>query len=667
MRSTTFATLGLLLLAAACGDDATTGGGGTGATGADNPGAGGSGAGDTGGTAGMGGVPSSGGMAGMGGVPSTGGMGGMPGTGGEPAGGAGGEPSVGGAPVGGAGGNGGAPPMMEDCDNNADDDGDMLVDCADPECAQSPLCGDLVINEVDYDNPGTDNAEFVEIFNRGMTTVDLSTVELAPINGNNDTEYNVVALSGTLAPGAYLVVADPGTPNIAPGATVVPWLAMNSIQNGAPDGVVLRAGSVILDSMSYEGAMMGVTEGNPTLAADDDSMTQSSLIRFPNGADTNDNATDWAKTLTLPPGAANQLLAPAEICNDGIDNNMNMQIDCAEMTCAGQSCGMNGLTCATGMCSCPGGMTEMACADGMDNDCDGLSDCADPQCAAAPNCSEICNDGIDNNMNMQIDCAEMTCAGQSCGPNGVTCSMGMCSCPGGATETLCNDGLDNDCDGMSDCMDMNCAMAMNCQMPMPMNLVINEVDYDTAVGTDNAEFVEIFNPTAQAVSLSGIALVRVNGANSMEYGRTDLSSLMSIPAGGYVVVRGSDVNVPVPMGVAAVFFGSMAGTNQIQNGAPAGDPPGSSPDGLALIHVPSNTLIDAFSYEGSVTAAMITNFSPSPVSLVEGTVLSTASVDSDTVVRSLIRNPNGTDTNNAATDWVLTTTLTPGLPNVLTP
>jgi hypothetical protein len=386
-------------------------------------------------------------------------------------------------------------------------------------------------------------------------------------------------------------VADPGTPNIAPGATVVPWLAMNSIQNGAPDGVVLRAGSVILDSMSYEGAMMGVTEGNPTLAADDDSMTQSSLIRFPNGADTNDNATDWAKTLTLTPGAANQLLAPAEICNDGIDNNMNMQ----------------------------------------------------------------------------IDCAEMTCAGQSCGPNGVTCSMGMCSCPGGATETLCNDGLDNDCDGMSDCMDMNCAMAMNCQMPMPMNLVINEVDYDTAVGTDNAEFVEIFNPTAQAVSLSGIALVRVNGANSMEYGRTDLSSLMSIPAGGYVVVRGSDVNVPVPMGVAAVFFGSMAGTNQIQNGAPAGDPPGSSPDGLALIHVPSNTLIDAFSYEGSVTAAMITNFSPSPVSLVEGTVLSTASVDSDTVVRSLIRNPNGTDTNNAATDWVLTTTLTPGLPNVLTP
>jgi hypothetical protein len=645
----------------------------------DNPGAGGSGAGDTGGTAGMGGVPSTGGMAGMGGVPSTGGtpMGGAGGTGGEPAGGSGGEPSTGGAggsggaPMGGAGGTGGAPPMGEDCDNNTDDDGDMLVDCADPQCAQSPLCGDLVINEVDYDNPMGDSAEFIEIYNRGMTTVDLSTVEVSLINGANGSEYGNYALSGTLAPGGYLVLANPGTPNIAPGVAVVMMNASNSVQNGgsvnmpSADGIILQAGSVVLDSMSYEGALMGITEGNPTLATDDDTPTQASLIRFPNGADTNDNAADWARTLTLTPGAANQLSAGSEVCNDNVDNNMNMLIDCAEMSCNAQPCGMNGVTCSMGMCTCPGGMTESACADGMDNDCDGLSDCADPQCAGAMNCSENCSNGIDDNMNMLIDCAEMTCAGQSCGMNGVTCAMGMCSCPGGATETVCNDGLDNDCDGMSDCMDMNCAMAMNCQMPMPMNLVINEVDYDM-VGSDNAEFVEIFNPTAQAVSLTGIALVRINGSNSMEYGRTDLSSLTSIPSGGYVVVRGSDVNVTVPMGVGVVFFGSMAQTNQLQNGAQASDPLGSSPDGLALIHVPTNTLIDAFSYEGSVTGALINNFSPSPVSLVEGTVLPVATVDLDTAIRSLIRNPNGTDTNNAATDWALTTTLTPGLPNVFT-
>jgi hypothetical protein len=576
MRSTYFATIGLLLLAAACGDDATTGGGGTGATGADNPGAGGAGAGDTGGTAGMGGVPGTGGVAGMGGVP---------GTGGEPAGGAGGEPSVGGAGgtggaptggAGGAGGTGGAPPMGEDCDNNADDDGDMLVDCADPQCAQSPLCGDLVINEVDYDNPGSDTAEFVEIFNRGTTTVDLSTVELAPINGNNDTEYNVVALTGTLAPGAYLVVADPGTPNIAPGATVIPWLNMNSIQNGAPDGVVLRAGGVILDSMSYEGAMMGVTEGNPTLATDDDTMTQASLSRFPNGADTNDNATDWARTLTLTPGAANQLSLPAEVCNDGVDNNMNMLVDCAEMSCDAQACGMNGLTCATGMCSCPGGMTEMACADGIDNDCDGLSDCADPQCAAAPNCSEICNDGIDNNMNMQIDCAEMTCAGQSCGPNGVTCSMGMCSCPGGATETLCNDGLDNDCDGMSDCMDMNCAMAMNCQPPA-VGLVLSEVLYNPA-GTDGMkEWVELFNGGATAVDLSGYSI----GSGGVSWGGSlQLSGML--PAGGCIVVGGPTSNADNGM---PTFTLALDMNPDLQNSGAM-----EAADGVGLFNLPSGMI-----------------------------------------------------------------------------
>ena len=34
---------------------------------------------------------------------------------------------------------------------------------------------------------------------------------------------------------------------------------------------------------------------------------------------------------------------------------------------------------------------------------------------------------------------------------------------------------------------------------------------------------------------------------------------------------------------------------------------------------------------------------------------------------ALIRNPNGNDTDNAATDWTTTTTLTPGAANVKTP
>jgi hypothetical protein len=94
--------------------------------------------------------------------------------------------------------------------------------------------------------------------------------------------------------------------------------------------------------------------------------------------------------------------------------------------------------------------------------------------------------------------------------------------------------------------------------------------------------------------------------------------------------------------------------DQIQNGAP---------DGIAVIDSVTNTVIDALSYEGSITMATIANF-PGPVSLVEGTALDPAIADSNTVTRSLCRFPNGSDTNDAATDWIACGTLTPGATNI---
>jgi hypothetical protein len=48
-------------------------------------------------------------------------------------------------------------------------------------------------------------------------------------------------------------------------------------------------------------------------------------------------------------------------------------------------------------------------------------------------------------------------------------------------------------------------------------------------------------------------------------------------------------------------------------------------------------------------------------------VLPTAVQDSNTVAGSLIRNPDGKDTNDAASDWAFTTTITREAANVLTP
>jgi hypothetical protein len=158
------------------------------------------------------------------------------------------------------------------------------------------------------------------------------------------------------------------------------------------------------------------------------------------------------------------------------------------------------------------------------------------------------------------------------------------------------------------------------------NLVINEVDYDQ-VGADGDGFVEVANTGTDAAELTGVSLVFVDGADGAEYDRETLTGTLG--PGGYLVV-------PI----------------DAQNG----------PDGLALVSA-STGILDALSYEGAITQAQIGGAS---VSLVEGTALPAAVADSNTVAGSLIRNPDGRDTDDAASDWAFTTTLTRGAANVHT-
>jgi hypothetical protein len=180
-------------------------------------------------------------------------------------------------------------------------------------------------------------------------------------------------------------------------------------------------------------------------------------------------------------------------------------------------------------------------------------------------------------------------------------------------------------------------------------LVINEVDYDM-VGTDTAEYVEIMNPSAATSDLAGLRLVLVNGATSQQYDSIDLSPAGSLAGGEYLVVAGAGVSVSP----SAKRLDPVWSLDQIQNG---------SPDGMAIIDPVTQTVVDALSYEGSITAATLTDFT-APVSLVEGNAIPTNVADSNTVTRSLCRNPSGQDTNDAATDWTTCATLTPGTANV---
>jgi hypothetical protein len=165
--------------------------------------------------------------------------------------------------------------------------------------------------------------------------------------------------------------------------------------------------------------------------------------------------------------------------------------------------------------------------------------------------------------------------------------------------------------------------------PSSAKLVINEIDYDQ-VGADANGFVEIANMGSSTTALEGIALVLVNGGDGQEYARANLTG--SLAAGAYLSI-----------------------SIEAQNGAP---------DGVALIDTASGALLDAFSYEGEITAAVIGS---QTYNLVEGTALAATVADSNTVDGSLSRIPNGQDTNNAASDWAFTQTKTPGAANVASP
>jgi cysteine-rich repeat protein len=182
--------------------------------------------------------------------------------------------------------------------------------------------------------------------------------------------------------------------------------------------------------------------------------------------------------------------------------------------------------------------------------------------------------------------------------------------------------------------------------PEPGQLVINEVDYDQP-GADTGEFVEIYNRSGVAVSLDGLRLVFITGGSSDTYLSFPLSGV--VPPSGYAVVAGPGL-AGIDPGARVMRFAAMQ--DNIQNG---------SPDGLALFDLSRCRVLDALSYEGSITSAFVPPPCLNPIDLVEGTA--TPVIDSNTSAASLSRSPNGSDTDDAATDWVLAVTPTPGAAN----
>jgi flagellar hook capping protein FlgD/ASPM-SPD-2-Hydin domain-containing protein len=160
---------------------------------------------------------------------------------------------------------------------------DMYYQFVDNIIMPAPV-GIVKLNEVYYDSPGSDTHTFTELF--GTPGMNLDGFSLEGVNGNGGTTTDVIDLTGNSVPadGFFVIGQDAGVDNVDLIDSDVDF------QNG-PDNVVLINGVDTVDALGYGNfsSAVFVGEGNPA----EDVFSGVSLNRFPDGDDTDDNATDF--------------------------------------------------------------------------------------------------------------------------------------------------------------------------------------------------------------------------------------------------------------------------------------------------------------------------------------------------------------------------------------
>ena len=160
----------------------------------------------------------------------------------------------------------------------------------------------VVINEIDYDQPCTDSAEFIELFNSGSSMISLDNYAIDLINGSNSSSYRNIDLTGfSINAGSYFVHCS--NASLVANCNYSFTSSDSWLQNGAPDAVALYEKTNLLDALSYEGALSPYTEGD-ILSIKDNNADIISISRIVDGADSNNNARDF-ELGCITPGSAN--------------------------------------------------------------------------------------------------------------------------------------------------------------------------------------------------------------------------------------------------------------------------------------------------------------------------------------------------------------------------
>ncbi len=377
------------------------------------------------------------------------------------------------------------------CFDGKDNDFDGAIDCADSDCASSSLCGaensdafcaDGLDNDADnlYDCADPDCMSSIDVDYCGTEDTDGRCRDRL----DNDADGKVDCDDEDCAASAP---CNPTTPE--DGA-----ITCSDGQDNDGDALIdcvdpdCRAAAAGGCAAKEEGALCDDLIDNDgdrkTDCADPDCATadacaavepENTAVLCNDGLDNDgDSKKDCADTDCLT-AAAVTFCGPeqGDFCTDTIDNDGDGKVDCADTDCAASP------ACA----NINSEDTATKCADGSDNDGDSKIDCADSDCKAQPFCgaedtNERCLDQVDNDGDGSIDCADSDCsATDACGGvelcaddidnDGdllVDCAdpdcVGVDSCED--PETTCDDVFDNDADGLVDCADPDCALDAAC-------------------------------------------------------------------------------------------------------------------------------------------------------------------------------------------------------------
>ncbi len=423
----------------------------------------------------------------------------------------------------------------------------------DPLLSQSST--KVLINEVDAETPGTDTAEFIELYDGGAGHTDLNGLVLVFFNGQDDRSYRAFDLAGYQSSAEGYFVA--GNETVA--GVDLPF-ADNVLQNG-PDAVALYLGQAsdfpngtavttnnLLDALVYDsddpddaGLLILLQDGQPQVDENGRDLAEfHSNQRCPNGGGDQRQTESYRQDLPSPKAANNcpsvtdqapevsSTSPPGGAAGIAVDSNLTVTFS-EEVLAAGGWYGIN--------CDQSGSHNAL-----------------------------VTGSGSSYMLNPTVDFAY-----------GESCTITI-------TAALITDADSQDPpDQMAE--DFHWSFSTE-PAPVATTIMINEVDADTP-DSDTAEFIELYDGGAGSTRLDGLVAVFFNGSGDSSYRAVDLDGYSTNIKGYFVMGNAAVAGVDLLLADGALQNGADA--IAIYQGSDSDFPSGTA--------VTTTNLLDALVYD----------------------------------------------------------------------